>query len=119
MRTDRCTGTGAAAGGPQPCPCSASALRPAAKMKAAVGPGAPAQGMEEVFRRDQEALVDLVPRIRWQQLGKAGSASAGASGTSRTPPQHTAPANRRASNRRQQNASSTTERPAISVTQAE
>lgn len=32
------------------------------------GCGAPAQGPEEVFGPDQAALVDLVPRVPWQEL---------------------------------------------------
>src|SRR6185437_4547032 len=32
------------------------------------GCGSPAQGPEEVFGPDQAALVDLVPRIPWQEL---------------------------------------------------
>jgi hypothetical protein len=50
------------------------------------GCGAPAQDPEEVFGPDQAALVDLVPRIPWQELDpdpEAGLASPGKNGDDR------------------------------------
>src|SRR5690349_8812276 len=43
-------------------------LEPCGEDDGGAGCGAPAQGPEEVFRPDQAALVDLVPRIPGQEL---------------------------------------------------